>query len=89
MILIFCRKKIFIKWFSHANRLIKSGLQFVFKILHYIIRLIRYQTNLTRFLHQVCLTGKSDENDYLYVHNTETHEKPNQTPKMALFANMF
>ena len=83
MILIFCRKKIFIKWFSHANRLIKSGLQFVFKILHYIIRLIRYQTNLTRFLHQVCLTGKS------YVHNTETHEKPNQTPKMALFANMF
>ena len=29
--------------------------------------------NLTRFLYQICLTGKSDENDYLYVQNTEVH----------------
>ena len=27
--------------------------------------------NLTCFLYQICLTDKSDENDYLYVQNTE------------------
>ena len=27
---------------------------------------LHYQINPTRFLHQICLTGKSDENDYLY-----------------------
>ena len=55
--------KTFIIWFSHSIRLAKSGRQFVFKILHYVIRLIRYD-NLTRFLYHVCLTGKFDENDY-------------------------
>ena len=34
----------FLIWFSHAIRLVKSGRQFVFKILHYIIRLIRYDS---------------------------------------------
>ena len=34
--------KNFIIWFSHAIRLIKSGRRFVFKILYYIIFLIRY-----------------------------------------------
>ena len=29
--------------------------------------------NLTHFLYQICLTGKSDENDCLYVQNTEGH----------------
>ena len=35
-----CYVKIFAIWFSHAIRLIKSGRQFVFKILYSIIRLI-------------------------------------------------
>ena len=48
MILIFCYKKIFIKWFWHATRLVRSGRQFVFKILYYIIRLIIYQ--IIRFI---------------------------------------
>ena len=51
----------------------KSWSQFDFKILHYIIRLIRYQINLIRFLYEISLTGKTDENDYLYVQNTEAH----------------
>ena len=33
MIRIFCYIKIFILWFSHAIRLVKSGLQFEFKII--------------------------------------------------------
>ena len=28
---------------------------------------------ITRFLYKICLAGKSDENDYLYVQNTEAH----------------
>ena len=44
--------------------------------------------NLTRFLCQICLTGKSDENDYLYVQNMEAHQEPSQTSKMDLFANI-
>ena len=44
--------------------------------------------NLTRFLYQICLTGKSDENDYLYVQNMEAHQEPSQTSKMDLFENI-
>ena len=44
--------------------------------------------SLTRFPCQTCLTGKSDEDDYLYVQNTEVHEEPSQTSKMELFANI-
>ena len=29
--------------------------------------------NLTRLMYQICLSNKSDENDYLYVQNTEAH----------------
>ena len=65
--------KILIIWFSHAIRLVKSGRQFVFKIL-YIQGIVYYTLsgssgtiNLTRFLYQICRTGKSDENDYFYV----------------------
>ena len=38
MIWIFCCMKIFMIWFSHAIRLVKSGRQFVFKMLYCIIR---------------------------------------------------
>ena len=34
--------------------------------LHYQINVIRL-INMTRFLYQICLTDKSDENNYLYV----------------------
>ena len=61
-----------ILWFSHAIRLVKFGRQFVFKILYYIIR-ESGTINLTRFLYQICLTGKSDENDHLYDQNIEAH----------------
>ena len=58
-------------------------------VLHYQINPISdYQIYLTRFLYQICLTGKSDKNGYLYVQNTEAHEKPSQTPKMELFAKI-
>ena len=67
--------KILIIWFSHATRMVKSGRQFVFKIL-YIQDVIYYTLsgssgtiNLTRFLYQICRTGKSDENDYFYAQN--------------------
>ena len=67
--------KILIIWFSHAIRLLKSGRQFVFKIL-YVQDIVYYTLsgssgtiNLTRFLYQICRTGKSDENDYFYVQN--------------------
>ena len=67
--------KILIIRFSHAIRLVKSGRQFLFKIL--CIQDIVYYTlsgssgtiNLTRFLYQICRTGKSDENDYFHVQN--------------------
>ena len=35
--------------------------------LHYQINLIRLINIITRFLYQICLTEKSDENNYLYV----------------------
>ena len=35
--------------------------------LHYQINLIRLINIITRFLHQICLTDNSDENNYLYV----------------------
>ena len=61
--------KILIIWFSHAIRLLKSGRQFVFKIL-YVQDIVYYtlsgssgRINLTHFLYQICRTGKSDEND--------------------------
>ena len=67
--------KILIISFSHAIRLVKSGHQFVFKIL-YIQDIVYYTLsgsfgtiNLTRFLYQICWTGKSDENDHFYVQN--------------------
>ena len=41
---------------------------------------------MIRFLYQICLTGKSDENDYLYAQNTEAHKEPILTSKMELFA---
>ena len=57
------------------HRLVKSVRQFVFKIL-YIQDIVYYTLsgsfgtiNLTRFLYQICWTGKSDENDYFYVQN--------------------
>ena len=31
--------------------------------------------NLTRFLYQICRTGKSDENDYFYVQNIKNSVK--------------
>ena len=35
--------------------------------LHYQINLIQLINIITRFLYQICLTDKSDENKYLYV----------------------
>ena len=35
--------------------------------LHYQINLIQLINIITRFLYQICLTDKSDENIYLYV----------------------
>ena len=62
--------KIFLIWFLQAIRLVKSGLQFVFKILY----IIRYQINPVRliyyFPYQIYLIDKSHEND---VQNTEAH----------------
>ena len=34
---------------------------------------LHYQINLTRFPHQICVTGESDENNYLYVQSTVAH----------------
>ena len=73
--------KILIIWFSHAIRLVKSGRQFLFKIL--CIQDIVYYTlsgssgtiNLTRFLYQICRTGKSDENDYFFGQNIKNPVK--------------
>ena len=45
--------------------------------------------NLTRFLYQICLTGKSDEKDYFYVQNTEAHEDSSQTSLMELFVDIY
>ena len=57
--------------FSHAIRLVKSDHQFVYNILkvelHYQINLIRLINVITRLLYQICLTDKSDGNNYLYV----------------------
>ena len=71
--------KYFVIWYSHAIQLVKSGHQFVFKII-YIQNIVYYTLsdlsvpiNLTRFLYQICLTGKSDKNDSFYVQNTEAH----------------
>ena len=36
------------------------------RLIHYQINMI----NMTRLLYRICLTGKSDENDYLYFQNT-------------------
>ena len=62
--------------FLRAIRLLKSGRQFVLKILLYIQDIVYYTLsgssgtiNLTRFLYQICRTGKSDENDCFYVQN--------------------
>ena len=73
--------QILIIWFSHVIRLVKSGRQFVLKILH--VQDIVYYTlsgssstiKLTRFLYQICRTGKSDENDYFYVQNNKNPVK--------------
>ena len=35
--------------------------------LHYQINRIRLVNIITRFLYQICVTDKSDGNDYLYV----------------------
>ena len=35
--------------------------------LHYQIYMIRLINIITRFLYQICLTDKSDGNNYLYV----------------------
>ena len=43
-LIVNCLNSKFIIWFSHAIRLVKSGLQFVFKILNYIVRLIQYDS---------------------------------------------
>ena len=68
-----------IKWFSHAIRLVKPGLQFVFKIID-IQDIVCYTLsdesgaiNLTRFLYQIYLLCKSHENDCFCVQNTEAH----------------
>ena len=78
---VLCYMKILIIWFSHVIRLVKSGRQFVFKILH--IQDIVYYTlsgssstiKWTRFLYQICQTGKSDENDYFHVQNIKNPVK--------------
>ena len=44
--------------------------------------------NATLALHQICMTGKSDEIDYLYAQNREAHAEPDQTSNMELFANI-
>ena len=52
--------------------------------LHHQINLIIPLTNIiTRFLYQICLTDKSDGNNYLCL------EKTSQTSKMKLFVNIF
>ena len=73
--------KILITWFSHAIRLVKSGGQFVLKIL-YIQDIVVYTLssssrtiNPTRFLYQIYRTGKSDENDCFYVQNIKNNLK--------------
>ena len=73
--------KILIIRFSHAIRLVKSGRQFVFKIV-YIQDIVYYALsgscgtiNLTRLLYQICRRGKSDENDYFYVQNIKNSVK--------------
>ena len=67
----------------------KSGHQFVFKIL-YIQDIVYYTLsgssgtiNLTRFLYQICRTCKSDENDYFYLRMTRSwlKNKANKTLK--------
>ena len=35
--------------------------------LHYQINLIRLINIITRFMYRICLTDKSDENNYLYI----------------------
>ena len=81
MIRILCYMKIFIAWFSLYGLILWFLFLlygFLFKILYYQIshyQLLYYQIksdtiNLTRFLYQICLRSKSDENDYLYVLNT-------------------
>ena len=74
--------KILIISFLHVIRLLKSGCQFVFKILLYIQDTVYYTLsgssgtiNLTRFLYQICRTGKSDENDCFYVQNIKNPVK--------------
>ena len=44
--------------------------------------------NATLALHQICMTGKSDEIDYLYAQNIKAHAEPDQTSNMELFANI-
>ena len=41
----------------------------------------------SKFLYQISLTGTSDENNYSYVQNIETHWEPSQTSKINLLAN--
>ena len=73
--------KILIIWFSYAIRLLKSGRQFLFKILciqdilYFILSSSFGTINLTRFLHQICWTGKSDENGYFYGQNIKNPVK--------------
>ena len=69
--------KILITWFSHAIRLVKSGSQYVFKIL-YIQDIVCYTLSgssgtiyLTRFLYQICRA----ENDYFYFQNIKNPVK--------------
>ena len=81
-----CYMKILTMWYSHVIRLVKSGRQFVFKIL-YIQDIVysRYciytlsgslgTINLTRFLYQICRTGKPDENDYFYAQDIKNPVK--------------
>ena len=41
--------------------------------LHHQINLIRLINIMIRFLYQICLTDKSDENNYLYVYKTQAY----------------
>ena len=54
----------------HSAGKIWSSIYVQDTVLHYQINPIRL---LCSFLYPICLTGTSNENDYLYVENIEVH----------------
>ena len=63
----------------HSAGKIWSSIYVQDTVLHYQINPIRllcsflYPILLCSFLYPICLTGTSNENDYLYVENIEVH----------------